>query len=521
MELEANPSNRLWNARALGACALWACLLWTGTPRCEDAAPKTDTPAVVPDAQPEGTPPAKAEEPAKPPEKPPETTAPAFKPIEMAALPDFKNDVEDKVTKCGKCHTNGLVSTVNYSEFEAGKVEDEKIKLPKDVTGFRDDLEVRVAFQDRNAPLAVVLLGFYAKSDSKLARAWASYLHKNGCHVLVFDSVFHSRFNERTGHGMPGNLREEAKVVAKIVDTVLAFRPEKETKRIREKTTTVRVLGTSYGGLLALNVLREPQAKAWPIDRMLVLSSPVRMQTAAETLDEFYHTDRPKFEISLMKLVGGFKPDHNPPTERECSLMRAGIAYDFYDSLEDILSKNEKLYMPGLFEKFKTLEEANEVKVRYEERARALEERQTKEMDALKKTYEKFKDDKQKKEEFKRLKKSLEERFKVEENDLKKKLSDTEYWTFKDFVEQMAAPYWKMQPAEIWAQGELGPLLKDAPDFVQAVLCADDPLNKPEELKALQEKIPPPKLLVLPNGGHLGYTGTKWIQEMIKKFFAP
>lgn len=485
--------------------------------------PKADPPpAEPPKTDPPKTDPPKADPPKTEPAQVAPATPPSFKFVELSDLPDLKNEVEERATKCGKVNKHGLVSTVNYEEFKEPKFEgDEKIKLPKEVTGFREDVEVRVLWQNKKAPLAIPLLGFYTKCDDKVAKAWMAYLHNAGCHVLVFDSIFRANFNEHVGHGVPGNLREEAKAVAKLIDTVLKFRPEKETTRISEKVSGVRLLGTSYGGLLALSLLKQPQAKSWPIERVLVLSSPVRIQTAAERVDACYRIDRPKFEISLTKLMGGYKPDAYPPTPRECALMRAGIAYDFYDALSSILEKNEKIYMPGLFETLHSSEETAGLSVKIEERLKELKDRQDKELEALRKNYEQFKEDKQKKEEYKAKKKDLEDKQKVEENDVKKRLSDPDCWTYKDFVEQMCAPYWKLKPEEIWAQGDLGAALQDAPGIVQVFMAADDPLNKPEELKALQEKFHNPKLIVIPYGGHLGFCGTKWCEELIRKFFAP
>jgi len=553
MDLETRPSNRL--CRGAAACGLamvlWCAASWSNAeeqpvvvapldgeaakeknkpapPKPETPQPealKTETPKAAPPkveapkAEPPQPEPAKAE-PQKT-EAPPADPAP-FSYIELKDLPEFKDEIEERASKTGRVHTHGLVSTINFSEYKEPEADgEEKIKLPKTVTGFRDDLDVRVLWQPQKAPLAIVLLGFYGKTGSKLGKTWIARLQAAGCHVLIFDSVFHVNFNQRTGHGMPGNLKEEAKAVAKLVDVFLTFRPEKDPRPVREKVSEIRLLGTSYGGLLALHLLREPQAAKWPVTRTLILSAPVRMQSAANYVDDCYRVDRPKFEISLTKLMGGFKPDGTQPTERECALMRAGIGYDFYASLEEILSRNEQLYMPGLFQRFREQEEAGNNLARLEQRESELKERQEKEQDALKKNYEAFKNDKAKKEEYKARKKDLEDRHKVETNDLKRKYSDAACWTFKDFVEQMCAPYWKIKPDEVWAQGDLATMLKDAPGAVQVFLAADDPLNKPEELKALQAGIHNPRLIVLPHGGHLGYVGTRWCDALIKKFFTP
>jgi predicted alpha/beta-fold hydrolase len=51
------------------------------------------------------------------------------------------------------------------------------------------------------------------------------------------------------------------------------------------------------------------------------------------------------------------------------------------------------------------------------------------------------------------------------------------------------------------------------------VLAADDPLNDPSEFEQLRSAIPSSTLKVLPNGGHMGYLGTKWAKARIQKLF--
>jgi predicted alpha/beta-fold hydrolase len=398
--------------------------------------------------------------------------APApFQPPGWSDLPDFKAELEEKLTKTGRVHTNGLVATINAEEFKEQKVEGEqKVKLRKEKTGFREDFEIRVVWRDEPAPLAVVLLGFYGKSDEKLARHWQGLLHEAGCHVAVFDSVFRGNCNKRLGQGVPGNLVQEAAVVTKIVEFLLEYQGEEDPKPVRDRVTSVRLLGTSYGGALALHVCQEPQARKWPLDRLLVLSAPVKLSTAAALVDKYHREDRPKFQQSLMKLVGGYTPDKDQPSPKEESLIRAGIAYAFYDDLRNALSKSEELYLPDVRKPFKRTEE--EVK-----------EKTGKDPD--------------------------------------RKLSDFDDWTFDDFVKWMCAPHWKTTAEQIWTKGDLEPLLAQAPAFAQAVLTADDPLNRAEETAALRQAVQEPRLLVLPHGGHLGYCGTEWVRALVTKTFGP
>lgn len=443
-----------------------------------------------------------------------------FSPIAMKDLPDFTKDVETVVTKTGRVHTNGLVSTINYKGFKTPKLamDEDEIKLSKQVTGFRKDLELSVLWQPGKAPLAVVLLGFYQKKDHKLARAWQAYLYASGCHVLTFDSIFRHETNAALGHGVAGNLRQDAKAVLKLLGRFLEYQGEDVSTKPRERITSIRLLGTSYGGIVALNLFRCPESKAFPIDRTLILSTPIRTLTAARQLDRFVREDRPRFEFYLLKLIDGYTPEKPEPASWEESLMRAGIAYEFQGDLEDAVKENEKLYLKGLLDEFKKRENEPAMKSRYKNLIRAMKARHKQQLKDLERQ---FGDDEASKKAFKKAKKDMKVQQEIEKNAIEKKMSDPEDWSFSDFVSHMTGPYWDKKATDIWSQADLEPLLKDTPSFVQAVITADDPLNLPEELKAIRGSIPEPKLLVLPHGGHLGYAGTKWIRALIVKFFKP
>ena len=320
--------------------------------------------------------------------EPPPRPADVFKPIAMSELPDFKAELEEKVTKKGLVHTNGLVATINYKEFKEPKVEGAiKIKLPAASTGFKGEMEVCALWQPGKAPLAIPLLGIYEEHDDKLVRAWQAYLFEAGCHVVTFDSPFRNDFNSRSVHGVVGNLEEDAKVAARLIEALLDYRDAPGAPPLRENVTCLRLLGTSYGGFLALHMVRQERAKLGPIDRVLILSAPVKMSTALHTIDQFHEVDRARFQTSLIKLMGGYTPDKPDPSERELSLMRAGIGYDFYDTLDSILKHNEETYMPGLFDKFKAEEEALVQKEKFEARENELKTKQEQEALALERKY--------------------------------------------------------------------------------------------------------------------------------------
>ncbi|HYG75005.1 MAG TPA: hypothetical protein VEK08_08390 [Planctomycetota bacterium] len=438
-----------------------------------------------------------------------------FAPLKLADLPNFMQEVETRPSKNGMVHTNGLLSTINYCEFKKREpyVKEEIVNLDTDLTGFNKRIEVRCHFQNSKAPLAVVLLGFGQASTDKLARAWQTYLHDAGCHVATFDSLIRNNMNEATGHGVAGNFAEEAQVVGKIVDALLKAN-QKSGTQIGSLVSSVRLLGTSYGGLLTLQILRLPQAKSWPIDRALVCSTPVNMGTAARRLDTFSREDKPFFGImSLMKLMSGYTPKGEQPTPKEEALMRAGIGYCFHGDLQSLAKSNIDRYDPELTSRLKAWEERPDQRSMHEDMLKSLKERHVKELrdlDATRSTYSK--------DEFEQLKKEMEARHKVQMIVAKRQPSEISEWNFQDYMFLLLKPYWKLKRADAISV-TLADMMAGAPNFVQVVITADDPLNDTKEYSETIAKLPPDRVLALPHGGHLGYAGTKWMETVVGKFF--
>lgn len=391
--------------------------------------------------------------------------AETFQPIPLSALPDFSQETEGRVSKSGLVHLSGYIATINVEEFPTEELDGgDSIKLRREVTGFKDEFKIRAKWQRGKAPLAVILPGLYGKADDKMGRHWQSLLYQSGCHVMCFDSIFRSDVNKRTGLGVPGNLKAEADVLAKLITLALDYRKDKKSESVRSLITSVRLFGTSYGGALALQVARTEAAKQWPLDRCLAISPPPRMRSTAELVEQFQRLDLPKYGGDLMKLMGGYTPKDGMPTEAEEGLARAGISYVFGNALKNVVKDSGKRYMGDLRDRLQAEEQANPTKP---------------------------------------------------------KLSGWDNWTFEDFVDRMAAPYWKLKPDELWRYGDLAVSLDGAPAFVQVVLAADDPLAKPTDIQALKQRYPEPKLIVLPHGGHMGYSGTHWLKALIGQTFKP
>ncbi|HEY3320002.1 MAG TPA: hypothetical protein VGP72_06030 [Planctomycetota bacterium] len=441
---------------------------------------------------------------------------PGFKPIQLADLPDLMDEVETKVSKSGKLNSNGLVSTINYESFKKRQppCKEETLRLSCDETGFAGEITVRLFAQCKSAPLAVTLLGFDQSCTEKLPRAWQAYLYQSGCHVLTFDSIIRNNMNCCTGHGVAGNFIEEARIVAKLIDAVLDEK-RKDGPKLKECVTSVRLLGTSYGGLLALQTLRQPQAKTWPLDRVLVLSTPLNMTTAAKRLDTFAREDKPFFGLlDLMKLLDGFTPKNAQPSPKEEALMRAGIGYCFHGNLQGLAKSNIDRYDPELVERLKAWDEKPEQRQLEKEMLENLLDRQTQEMKACAKECE----DKSKSE-FEHAREALKGKHKVQLNVAKRRPSQVEEWNFQDYVLLLLKPYWKMKRAAT-PPVTLSELLAGAPNFVQVFVAADDPLNDPQELQEFRKKLSPPQMTVIPYGGHLGFGGSRWAEALVTKFFA-
>lgn len=361
-------------------------------------------------------------------------------------VPGFVFDIED-----------GLYATITADAFEEPKIKGEvNVKLKPE--GFAKDIEVRVLWQSERRPLVVLIPGMVDWSTAKETQLWKSYLHVAGFHVLTFDSPFLASFNDRSRHGVIGNLSVEAWLVAHLIHAFL------EQPQARERVTETALVGLSYGGTVALNIARQAAEKriAFRPKRVLAFSPPVKMETSACLLDTFYAEHR--WDYKLVDLARDLA-DHKPvpkgePVPFTAAEMRAGMAVLFRFGLKGAVLYGDYRYKLGLLPK--------------------------------------------------------------EPTEYRRDVAET--WTFRRFVQEMALPYWSKRAAirtaeEFWAPGDLLGLLKGGPDSVHVVLSADDPLNDPDELKALCDGVEGGRLTVLPRGGHLGYGRTEWAKARVARLF--
>lgn len=360
-------------------------------------------------------------------------------------------------------YKDGLYSTI-VAMISVGAPEIEKQKSFKlDVPGFKKDLKVKAILQDKPAPLVVVLVGVDGKEATPLGRLLPYWLNDSGVNVLSFDSTFRPAFMETARTGVSGNVADECQQIAKIIDTFLKL------EEVKKKVTRIGVAGYSLGGTQALVLAKMAAEKKLPFELSgaVAFSPLIKLKSSAELLDDMYARDRNKYTmIDMGKTFMTHEPV--PPGEKipfEPEFMRAGIGFIVRQEFTDIVDRNDTAF------RMKMLPEEEKLQPGENRRAYA-------EVD----------------------------------------------WGFTRFVEKMSFEHWKQKGAvktvdELWAAGDLTEIMKTQPAFSRALICANDPFNKPEDLAELQKVANPKNLVVVDHGGHLGFIGTHWCYAHLIRMF--
>lgn len=354
---------------------------------------------------------------------------------------------------------SGLYATVTamrrVPQVDSKIEEHTKLHVP----GFKKELEVVRAMQPQPAPLVVLLAGWASRSKSPMTRFLLSRFYAEGCSVMTFESNFTEQVNARALSGVSGNLEEEARMAGRIIAAFIQSSG-------RERITDVRIVGSSYGALIALHLDLQAQKgeTSFQPSRILAVSPPVNLRTTAELLDRYHAEDR--WNFTLTKLAGDLlnrKPvAPGEPVPFPDDEMRAGIAAAFYLDLADAVEFNDRLYDLNLLPK-------------------------------------------------------------ADVHDNQYRLDSAAAWTFQTFIDKMVLPYWHARGAvadvnELYAMGDVGALLPRCSNRVRVILTADDPLNAPEAAAQAVGQSQGGAITLLPRGGHLGFLGTEWWQAVCREF---
>jgi len=356
----------------------------------------------------------------------------------------------DGLPKYRHPYRDGLYSTVTavntFPDLEVKNQRKMKLKVP----GFKKDVVVHAVIQNYRAPLVVVLLGVDGKVDGPWGCLFPYWYNEYNYNVLTFDNSFTPTYPDLSGHGVVGNFDAEADQVAAIIDTFL------KTEEAKKAVTDVGVIGMSFGALQALQLAKKDNEGKLPfkLNGCLAVSPPVKLLTAARTVDRFFHEDR--WDTTMIELAKKFGA-HMPVGEGEkvpfsATEMRAAIGYVFRDGLTKVVDRNDRAY------KLKKLpsEDSGEHRGTYAEAV-----------------------------------------------------------GFEKFINEFTFPYWEKKGVksadELWQYADLEYLLPRLPEYAEAIIAADDPFTTAEELAQVKGVDRNNRLTVLPNGGHLGFVASDWM----------
>jgi predicted alpha/beta-fold hydrolase len=365
----------------------------------------------------------------------------------------------DGLPKYRHPYTDGLYSTVTamntFPDLETKTQQKIKLKVP----GFRKEVQVHAVLQNFKAPLVVVLLGVDGKVNGPWGSLFPYWYNEYAYHTLTFDSTFTPRYPEMCGQGVVGNFDAEADQVAAVIGAFL------KTDAAKNVVTKVGVLGMSFGGSQALLLAAKHKEGKLPFDLSgcLALSPPVSLRTAAQAVDRFFDEDR--WDTTMIELAKRFGP-HVPVKEGEkvpfaATEMRAAIGFVFRDGLADVVERNDRFYKLGLLPSEESGDNRN---------------------------------------------------------------TWAQATGFQRFMEKHTFPFWQKRGTlktveELWDMTALAKVLPRLPNYAEAIVAANDPFNKPEELEAAKAADANDRMIVLPAGGHLGYIASDWMLVKAVRIF--
>ncbi len=329
------------------------------------------------------------------------------------------------------------------------------------VPGFKNPMPIRAVMQPGEAPLVVVLLGCQGKINDPLAKVWVNWLSEAGNHVLTFQSSLSSEFIMSSGRGVAGNILNEAECVRDIIGAFL------NSPNVKGRVTKVGIVGMSYGGIQALLIGKMVVDKKvdYKIDAIRAFSPPIDMMESAKLIDRWWREDRWNYTLPQLYLkISKHKPiSPGAQIPFSDSFMRAGVAASFRVPFSEIVDVSDTTYDLHILPNA----DSTEVAMRSDYAA----------------TY-----------------------------------------GFSRFMQQCTYPYWKEKQnlnsfADLNAVARLTNVLLHQPEFTQAIIACDDPLNLSEDLELLKKCTSCNHLTILNGGGHLGFVNDQWTHAKLNNLF--
>jgi hypothetical protein len=317
------------------------------------------------------------------------------------------------------------------------------------VPGFSKPVPVSFVKQSFPAPLVVVLLGGDGEVKGPFGELYPYWFGHAGYNVLTFDNAFTPRYPDICGRGVVGNFDQDTESAIAIIDAYI-----KQTDP--KSYTRVGVVGLSFGGSQALIMATKAKQGKLPFELAgcLAFSPPVKLLSTAEIVDGFYKNDR--FKTTMVELGKKFG-NHVPVKEGERipfeqTEMRGALGFAFRDQLSKVVDRNDRAYRLNMLPAPGGEADRN--------------------------TY-------------------------------------AEATSLQRFIHLYTADYWVKKGVcatreEVWEIPNIERLLPNLPDYAEAVIAANDPFDRPEEIEAVKNMDGGKHVTVLPRGGHLGMITSEW-----------
>lgn len=358
----------------------------------------------------------------------------------------------DGLPKFRHGYDDGLYSTITAMYYCGTPQEYMKANFREQkigVPGFSKPVTVYEIKQSFPAPLVVVLMGGDGEVKGPFGELYPYWFGHAGFNVVTFDNAFTPRYPDVSGRGVVGNFEEDTNGAIAIVDAYMK-------QNGPQNYTRVGVIGLSFGGSQALIMAMKAKMGQVPFNLAgaLAMSPPIRLLGTAQIVDGFYKNDRFKTTmIELGKKFGSHVPvaeGQNPPFSQ--TEMRGAIGFAFRDSLAKVTDRNDRVYGLNMLPKSGGGEDRG--------------------------TY-------------------------------------AEATSLQRYIELYAGKYWVGKGAvpstrELWEMPNLARLLPMLPDYAEAVVAENDPLNYPDDVAAIKAQDGGQHVTVLPKGGHLGFITSEW-----------
>ncbi len=330
-----------------------------------------------------------------------------------------------------------------------------------DVPGFCQRMPVKAVIQDNSAPLVVMLLGIEGRPDEDFYKLWQSWYAEAGYHVLTFDSTFIQEFNQRSQHGVTGNLWAETALAKEVIAAFIA------QTCVKDRISKIGIVGMSYGAVeaLMLGTLAAKKELPFEVSALQAFSPPVNMLSSAKIIDGWHAETYGKYTLVELQKLRKHVPCRDCPDSPidEC-MLKSAAATSFRLPLPALIAYNDQNYCLHILPRGGEFDDAY---VRQDHAAR---------------------------------------------------------WTFVKFAFGMSYPYWQRKLnlsslEELIRAGDLAALQAKQPAYSEIIMADDDPLNSPAEFQAFKAQAAGKRVTFLPRGGHLGYVSEGWTRAKLLTLF--